>query len=109
MNTASFPLAKDHWLYADHENLPPGPLARTFVREEDKSYRDALVHNVRAAAKYAIRVSTMNGKDRDFDPDAMVRNFLVGMLGYEYHTKVRLSEMSQRTETAKLLEGTNRV
>ena len=37
---------------------------------------------IAAAAQYAIRASTMWGKDMDFDPDAMVQNFVVSMLGY---------------------------
>ena len=44
---------------------------------------------VRAAAKYAIRSATMNGQENDFDPDAMVQNFVVAMLGY--HTPDGLS------------------
>lgn len=74
---ASYPLPKDHWLYADHPNVPPMPL-RVGLGEE----RSAKAEEIRAAARYAIRAATMNGKEQDFDPDAMVQNFIVGMLGY---------------------------
>jgi hypothetical protein len=43
--------------------------------------RSELAKQIRAAARYAIRASTMNGKETDFDPDAMVQNMIVGMLG----------------------------
>lgn len=88
--TASFPLRKDHWLYADEENEPPMPFRvgttemlvvsgrdgqkKRFIREE-------LAAEIRKAARYAIRASTMNGKDSDFDPDAMVNNFVIGLIG----------------------------
>lgn len=75
--TATFPLPKNHWLTADGYNVPPMPLrcGAGMVRSE-------LVEQVRAAARYAVRASTMNGKEDDFDPDAMVGNFVVGLLGY---------------------------
>jgi hypothetical protein len=78
--TASFPLPKDHWLYAEGHNEPPAPW-RIGVGKE----RDLAVEGIRAAAKYAIRASTMNGKETDFDPDAMEQNFIVGLLGYWTH------------------------
>ena len=103
----SMPLPKDHWLYkGDVENswgpsnVPPMPFRigsndravfgkwnwwtrfvwramgrPTFTREE-------MADRIRAAAKYAARCATMNGKDMDFDPDALVQNFVIGMLGY---------------------------
>ena len=74
---ASYPLPKDHWLYADHENVPPAPMRRGLGPD-----RGHLAEHVTAAARYAIRASTMNGKELDFDPDAMVQNMIVGLLGY---------------------------
>lgn len=72
--TASFPLPKDHWLYEDKENvIPKEPLGASCYH----------VRLSREAAKYAIRASTMNGKDMDFDPDAMVQNFVNAMCGYQ--------------------------
>lgn len=83
--TASFPLPKDHWLYADHYNVPPMPF-----RMKAGERRRALRQRVREVARYAIRASTMNGKDQDFDPDAMVMNFITGLFGY--HTEDGLSD-----------------
>jgi hypothetical protein len=37
---------------------------------------------IRDAGKYAVRCATMNGADNDFDPDALVQNLVVGMIGY---------------------------
>jgi hypothetical protein len=36
---------------------------------------------IRDAGRYAIRASTMHGAEMDFDPDAMLQNLVVGMLG----------------------------
>lgn len=76
----SMPLPKDHWLTKEGWNEPPAPWKIGLSPE-----RDALVARIRVAAKYAIRASTMNGKIDDFDPDAMVNNFVIGMLGYYTH------------------------
>lgn len=75
--TASLPLPKDHWLYAEGRNDPPMPM-RTGVGAK----RNELADQIKAAARHAIRASTMNGKEPDFDPDAMVQNMIVGLLGY---------------------------
>ena len=37
---------------------------------------------IRLAGKYAVRCATMNGKEMDFDPDALLQNLVVGFLGY---------------------------
>jgi hypothetical protein len=75
--TASFPLPRDHWLYAEGYNTPPAPW-RIGVGNE----RTEVAEGIRAACRYAVRASTMNGKEMDFDPDAMVQNMVVGLLGY---------------------------
>lgn len=82
----SMPLPADHWLTREGYNVPPMPfrmgsrnrlpLRTVFLDRQEMSDR------IRAAGKYAIRAATMNGKDMDFDPDAMIQNLLVGMLGY---------------------------
>ncbi len=74
---ASFPLPNDHWLYAEGRSEPPMPM-----RVGLGARRDELAQQIRGAARYAIRASTMNGKEKDFDPDAMVQNMIIGMLGY---------------------------
>ena len=73
----SFPLRKTHWIFAEHENVPPMPMQIGAGAE-----RDALAKQIREAARFAIRASTMNGTEMDFDPDAMVQNMIVGLLGY---------------------------
>lgn len=77
----SFPLPADHWLYQkDAEGFtPPPPMP---LRMGVGNARDDMAEKVRAAARYAVKASTMNGQDDDFDPDAMVQNFVVGLLGY---------------------------
>ncbi len=76
---ASFPLPKDHWIYEEKEkyDAPPMPF-----RMGSGEQRNLWAEKIRAAGKYAIRASTMNGKDMDFDPDAMLQNLIVGLLGY---------------------------
>ncbi len=83
--TMSLPLPKDHWSTAPGYNVPPMPLRMG----TDNPERRAMNEKITAAARYAIRSATMNGKETDFDPDAMVQNFVVGVLGY--HTPDGLS------------------
>lgn len=85
--TMSLPLPANHWLMVDGSNEPPMPFR---IGEEENGLnvlprirsRQEFAEKLREAAKYAIRASTMNGKIIDFDPDAMLQNFVVGMLGY---------------------------
>jgi hypothetical protein len=44
--------------------------------------KEEFADKVKAAGRYAVRCATMNGKEMDFDPDALIQNLLVGMLGY---------------------------
>lgn len=74
--TLSMELPKDHWLYQSND-APPMPW-----RIGEGKERMMLAEGIRAAARYAIRAATMSGKDENFAPDAMVQNFIVGMLGY---------------------------
>jgi hypothetical protein len=78
--TASFPLPKDHWLYAVGLGEPPAPW-----RVGEGALRSEWAAKITAAARYAIRGATMSGQESDFDPDAMVQNMIVGMLGYWTH------------------------
>jgi hypothetical protein len=105
--TASFPLPTDHWITErDKEgfSLPP-PMP--FRMGSGDPRRDKFDEMVRAAAKYAVRASTMNGECADFDPDAMVQNFVVGMLGY--HTPDGLSgeKWGDPEPTPELYPGVN--
>lgn len=76
--TMSMPLPKDHWLYTEGFNDPPMPMRRG----TDDPRRKEMEEMLRAAGKYAVRCATMNGKDEDFDPDALVNQIVIGMLGY---------------------------
>lgn len=73
---ASVPLPEDHWSTKPGHSVPPMPM-----RIGTGPLRDALVEMVRDAVRYAVRASTTNGT-MDFDPDAMVQNMIVGLLGY---------------------------
>lgn len=67
---ASYPLPSDHWIYGDEAQSAPDPC---LAREERKK--------VMAAARWAIKASTGNGQDMDFDPDAMAINFTYALCG----------------------------
>jgi hypothetical protein len=90
--TASFPLQPDHWLYQTDKDGFTGPPPMPFRMGTKNPRYQEFNEKVRAAAKYAIKASTRNGKDEDFDPDAMVQNMLVGLLGY--HSEDGLSQDS---------------
>ena len=76
----SLPLPSDHWLYApqcvewdstrDTSLDTPIPIL-------DMSQRAAVV----TAIRWAIRGATMNGKEMDFDPDALVLNAAYTLCG----------------------------
>lgn len=84
----SYPLPADHWLYAvPRGRYEPPPMPMRMGKDDPR--RRGMTEALRKAARYAIRASTMNGKEMDFDPDAMVGNFVVGFLGY--HTEDGLS------------------
>lgn len=91
----SMPLPKDHWSTRKSEHEPPPmPLrlgngrAVTMVLEDDgpsrtvRWTRDQLAQAIRAAGRYAYRAATMQGQEPDLDPDALIQNLVVGMLGY---------------------------
>lgn len=82
------PLPRDHWIYQRDEtpagsfNVPPMPL-RTGCHDSNRKHWEEWLT---AAGRYAIRCATENGKITDFDPDALVQNLIVGMLGYNTPT-----------------------
>ena len=73
------PLPKDYWFVQEGFNVPPMPFR---CGTNDEQLRKELTRKIQRAARYAIRASTDNGKEKDFSPDAMVQNFVVGLLGY---------------------------
>jgi len=72
----SFPLRKTHWIFQD-SGEPPKPL--DMASTEERMFLESKFKDV---VKYAVKCSTMSGKYMDFDPDAMIQNFMVGMFGY---------------------------
>jgi hypothetical protein len=75
---ASLPLPTDHWIYHPASEPP--------VSIIDRSPQN--IAAIREAAQYAIRCATMGGTARDFDPDALVQNLIVGLCGYNTVTRV---------------------
>ena len=78
----SYPLPKDHWLTKPSFDEPPMPFVVGTMELRSGMTREMWADAIKKAAKYAIRASTENGKINDFDPDAMVQNFIVGMIGF---------------------------
>lgn len=76
--TASFPLPENHWIYTLDTSRPPMPLRLGTDDVRHREIKDAIW----AAAKYAVCCATMNGKDDDFDPDALCQQMVVGLIGY---------------------------
>ena len=77
---ASFPLPQSHWIYhkKEHKEHVEGTLHQ-FVTEEN--YQN-LKEKVQTAVRLAIQGATMSGKDMDFDPDALVQNAIIELLGH---------------------------
>jgi hypothetical protein len=90
----SMPLPKDHWSLVDPEkpNVPPmrfrmGERARIFIDGFGNEFESGLTRQdfaqiIREAGRYAYRCATMNGKEPDLDPDALIQNLVVALLGY---------------------------
>jgi hypothetical protein len=89
----TFPLPPDHWALQDDGQFEPPPMGLRlgtdktveirFADDEPRTYtREELAGLLRLAARYAYRASTLHGKYPDLDPDALVQNFIVGVLGY---------------------------
>lgn len=94
--TASFGLPDSHWLYRKGANVPPMPLRMgTNQKYEMKLVggegcemtldysRQNLANSLKRAGRYAIRCATMNGTEPNFDPDALLLELVVGLLGYK--------------------------
>ena len=78
--TASFPLPKDHWLYApqcDKWDDVRGTRADTPYPILGTIHRESVIK----ALRYAVRGATMCGKEMDFDPDALVLNAVYALCG----------------------------
>lgn len=79
-------LSRLHWLYAvaeDGSNLPPPMGLRCGLSNaNDRRYRDVLARHVANAVRYGLKSATLNGRLRDFDPDALVENTIIGLFGH---------------------------
>ena len=104
--TMSFPLPEDHWIYGKDDKIhpvhgfrlnPPPMVFRMgendhavvarfpndgFPPRHDRLTRNEFAEKIRACGKYAVRSATMDGKEDDFDPDALLQNLVVAFLGY---------------------------
>lgn len=74
----NLPLPTDHWLTQVGYEETPAP----FLMGTNNPKHQEWVDKIWAAGKYAVRGVTLNGESMDFDPDALVQNFVVGMIGY---------------------------
>ena len=78
--TATLPLPASHWLYApqceqwDSERDTSADTPHPILTNEHR-------HAVMAAMRWAIRGATMNGKEMDFDPDALALNAAYALCG----------------------------
>ena len=97
--TMSMPLPADHWLTAPGYDEPP----MGFRKGTDDPDRQAWAEKIRAAARYAMRGATICGTEDDIDPDALVQNMIVGMLGY--HTTDGLSHWNDTPATTADTSG----
>jgi hypothetical protein len=84
---ATYPLPKDHWSYEgqetpEHPWSDPGPPPMPFRIGTSDPRRNEIAAQITAAARYAYKASTECGKVEDLSPDALVQNFIVGMIGY---------------------------
>ncbi len=97
--TMSFALREDHWLYeTTPEGYTPNP-SYPLLAGKDSKARDFLTRLVEQGARYGVKAATMNGREDDFDPDALVRNVQNGLFGL--HTDTGLS---RTPEDARLFD-----
>ncbi len=76
----SLPLPEDHWLYAPscaEWDAERDTVADTPSPILDSAQRQAVVK----ALRWAVRGATMNGREPDFDPDALVLNAAYALCG----------------------------
>jgi hypothetical protein len=79
--TMSLPLPKDHWIYKkedDDYDAPPMHFRMGIARPMRKEFENAILK----AGRWAVKASTLHGKNNDFDPDALVKNIIIGLIGY---------------------------
>jgi hypothetical protein len=70
-------LADDHWLTQPGDNVPPAPVLKA---ASDKK-RAELVTAIREAGMFALRTVSENGRVAAFDPDALLQNLALALMG----------------------------
>lgn len=100
----SFPLPQSHWLYKttpegytpeppmglrcgtlkyiQDTTGQPVPTPPIDVLKIESKYRDVLARHVENAVRYGLKCATRDGKEKDFDPDAVVQSTIVGLFGF---------------------------
>lgn len=74
----SLPLPSDHWLKAPGSEPPPMPMR---VGTSQLELREQLREAVVSATRHAYRAASVRGT-ASVDPDALVQNMVVALLGY---------------------------
>lgn len=80
MFTGPSPFPRTHWSVADPTGLNVPPMGLRLGTEDPS--RERIADLIRAAVRYGFRAATMNGREPNLDPDALVQNIVVGLLGY---------------------------
>lgn len=70
-------LADDHWLTQPGDNVLPAPVLKATT---DKK-RGELVTAIREAGMYALRTVSESGRVAAFDPDALLQNLVLALMG----------------------------
>lgn len=80
--TMALALPNDHWVYeADADGYPPRPHYPMRAGKDSKA-RDYLSRILTEyGGKYAVRTTTLCGRETDIDYDALVRNVEIGLFG----------------------------
>jgi hypothetical protein len=78
----STPLSEDHWIFKlTDDGFTPLPEFGLLMGTENPA-RAEMARLITDAVRYGVKCATNNGRDKDFDPDAIVLQSVVGLLGY---------------------------
>ena len=100
--TMSFPLPKDHWLYAEREYEEGAPEPKDLPAP---ILTHALRQQVIDAIRYAVRSATNCGKEDDFDPDALVQNAVYALCGHYGSTAPTPPSTEDQKDAERFREG----
>ena len=64
----------------DSPPIEIGPDGEVVAGGRSAMTRDEFADRIRDAGRYAVKCATMDGREMDFDPDALIQNLVVGML-----------------------------